>query len=277
MQWSDDAEAAVKKVPLFVRKRVRARVEKDAVDSGKNFITIAEVKATQARYLKKQGHEIKGYQVDRCFGASGCPNRAIISDDLAEKIEALFKDADILGFLRQTVAGDLKFHHEFRVSLADCPNACSQPQIKDIGIIGAAIPDVTDVACSNCGVCVDECREGAVQLPESDEGPRIDYQRCLLCGRCMAVCPTGTLAIGKNGYRVQLGGKLGRHPRLARELPGTFNEVQVLDIIRDCITLYKKKSRGGARFAQILSDADFKVIQSASESVSQSASRPGKN
>ena len=257
MQWSDEAETAIKKVPLFVRKRVRARVEKEAVTRGKNFITLAEVKATQARYLRKQEDEIEGYQVDRCFGSSGCPNRAIISDNLAEKIEALFKDADILGFLKQTVAGDLKFHHEFRVSLADCPNACSQPQIKDIGIIGAAIPDVTDVLCSNCEACVDECKEDAVQLPESGEAPLIDYQRCLSCGRCMAVCSTGTLAAGQSGYRVQLGGKLGRHPRLAQELPGIFTETQVLEIVRDCIGLYKKKSLGGARFAEILSEADF--------------------
>ncbi|UCD33977.1 MAG: sulfite reductase, partial [Desulfobacterales bacterium] len=27
MKWSSDAEAAVKKVPFFVRKKVRARVE----------------------------------------------------------------------------------------------------------------------------------------------------------------------------------------------------------------------------------------------------------
>ena len=260
MQWSGEAETAIKKVPLFVRKRVRARVEKEAVTRGKNFITLAEVKATQKRYLRNQEHEIEGYQVDRCFGSSGCPNRAIISDNLAEKIEALFTDADILGFLKQTVAGDLKFHHEFRVSLADCPNACSQPQIKDIGIIGAAIPDVTDVTCSNCKVCVDECKEGAVQLPESGEAPLIDYPRCLSCGRCMAVCPTGTLVAGQSGYRIQLGGKLGRHPRLARELPGIFTETRVLDIVRDCITFYKKKSMGGARFAEILSEKDFEHL-----------------
>lgn len=30
MQWSEDAQAALKKVPFFVRKRVRARVEKEA-------------------------------------------------------------------------------------------------------------------------------------------------------------------------------------------------------------------------------------------------------
>ncbi len=260
MRWSDEAEAAVKKVPLFVRKRVRARVEKDALERGKRRITIAEVKATQARFLKKQGHDVKGYQIDRCFGASGCPNRAVVSNGMIKKIKKLFEDADVYGFLKQTVAGDLKFHHEFRVSLADCPNACSQPQIKDVGIIGAALPRVTDIDCSHCEACVDACREQAVLLAENADGPQIDTGRCLACGRCMAVCPTGTLETGVSGYRVQLGGKLGRHPRLARELPGIFTEAQVLEVIRACISLYKEKSRNGTRFAEILSGPDFDAL-----------------
>ena len=34
-------------------------------------------------------------------------------------------------------------HHEFRVSLSACPNACSRPQIVDIGLIGAVTPVLT--------------------------------------------------------------------------------------------------------------------------------------
>jgi len=30
MKWTDEAEAAIKKVPFFLRKKVRARVEKEA-------------------------------------------------------------------------------------------------------------------------------------------------------------------------------------------------------------------------------------------------------
>ncbi|MBT8368478.1 MAG: sulfite reductase, partial [Deltaproteobacteria bacterium] len=35
MDWSIEAENAVKKIPFFVRKRVKARVENDARQAGK--------------------------------------------------------------------------------------------------------------------------------------------------------------------------------------------------------------------------------------------------
>ncbi len=260
MNWSKEAENAVKKVPFFVRKRVRSRVEKEARTAGKTEVSLADVKATQARYLKNMASEIKGYQVETCFGPGGCPNRAAISDRLVEQIESLLKKEDILGFLKEQVQGDLKFHHEFRVTLADCPNACSQPQIKDIGIIGACSPQITAEACSQCDACVDACKEDAIMLNTDDVCPDIDDRKCLHCGKCFQVCPTGTIVEGAQGFRIQLGGKLGRHPRLARELPGIYSEQQVLDIVRDCINFYKTNSKQGARFSQILKSSDFNEI-----------------
>jgi dissimilatory sulfite reductase (desulfoviridin) alpha/beta subunit len=260
MKWMPEAEEAIKKVPFFVRKRVKTRVEKEATEAGKQAVSLADVKATQARYLTSMSSEIKGYQVETCFGPSGCPNRAIISDRLIAQIEADVEKEDLLGFLKQRVNGDLKFHHEFRITLADCPNACSQPQIKDIGIIGACAPVVTEEPCSMCEACVEACKEDAIFLDPTKEGPVIDSDRCLKCGKCMPVCPTGSLVEGKKGYRVQLGGKLGRHPQLARELPGVYSEKQVLQIIQDCICYYKQHSRNGKRFAQILQSEDFDAI-----------------
>jgi dissimilatory sulfite reductase (desulfoviridin) alpha/beta subunit len=255
MKWTAEAEDAIKKVPFFVRKRVRSRVEKEAQGEGKPLITLAEVKATQARFLSKMETDIKGYQIETCFGSGGCPNRAHAGDELMQRLEALLAEENLLEFLKKEVKGPLKYHHEFRITLADCPNACSQPQIKDIGIIGACVPEITKIPCSQCEACVEACREQAISLETGF--PEIHSDRCLCCGQCMQVCPTGTLAAGTRGYRVLLAGKLGRHPKLARELPCVFSEEAVLSIVKECLSFYRLHSRGGERFAEIFTDTDF--------------------
>jgi anaerobic sulfite reductase subunit C len=257
MKWTREAEAAIKKVPFFVRKKVRTRVEKEAHENGKPVVTIAEVKATQKRYLTHMESEVKGYQLDSCFGPNGCPNRTMETDALSRQLTSLLESEDLLGFLKENVNGSLKFHHELRLTLAECPNACSQPQIKDIGIIGACMPGLTAKPCSRCEACVDICKEDAVLLADKNDVPEIDSEKCIKCGQCIPVCPTGTLSEGRKGYRVQLGGKLGRHPQLAREMPGIYSDKEVVSIVKDCIIFYKKNSRNGIRFAKIFKDEDF--------------------
>ena len=198
---------------------------------------------------------MKGFQVETCFGSQGCPNRVMEDDGLVQSIEALLLAEDLRGFLNQTVNGPLKFHHEFRIALAECPNACSQPQIKDMGIIGAATPERTDVPCSECAACVDVCREEAVTLDASPGGPVFDWKRCVRCGQCIGVCPTGTIASGNRGYRLLIGGKLGRHPRLATELQGLYDRDQVLRVLKWCVRYYKGHSKGGERFAEVVEKA----------------------
>jgi dissimilatory sulfite reductase (desulfoviridin) alpha/beta subunit len=111
-----------------------------------------------------------------------------------------------------------------------------------------------------CEACVEACKEDGIRLDSAQAGPVIDNDLCLKCGKCVSACPTGTLAEGQKGYRVQLGGKLGRHPQLAKELPGVYSEDQVRQIVKDCIRFYKKHSKDGKRFAQILQPDDFAVI-----------------
>jgi dissimilatory sulfite reductase (desulfoviridin) alpha/beta subunit len=168
-----------------------------------------------------------------------------------QRLEGILEEAQLRAFLEKNVVGGLKHHHEFRVTRADCPNACSQPQIKDMGIIGAAEPMISDEECTLCETCVEVCKEDAIAL-DVDEGiPVVDYDRCLRCRQCIKECPTGTIAVGKTGYRVLLGGKLGRHPRLAEELPGIYSEDEVVRILQACLDFYKKHSKHGERFAAI--------------------------
>ncbi len=254
MKWTAEAETAIKKVPFFVRKKVRSKVEAFAGQAGKDRVAIEDVQAAKAHYMKNMDEEVKGYRLDACFGQGGCPHKANDSEGLARRIESLLENANLREFLKQQVNGPLKFHHDFKVTLSDCPNACSQPQIKDIGIIGAAVPAVTDAECSMCGACETACKDCAVSLDACAGKPVIDWERCLSCGQCAKVCPTGAIAVDRYGYRVLLGGKLGRHPRLADELPGIYDEDSVVAIVQWCIDEYKRGSTKGKRFAELVAE-----------------------
>lgn len=258
MEWTSEAEAALKRVPFFVRRRVRARVEEEARAEGKRRVTLAEVRAAQARFLSGEDAEIRGFRLETCFGPGGCPHRALPTDRLVERLERVLQSAQLYDFLRREVRGPLRFHHEFRVAVADCPNACSQPPIRDVGIIGVRVPETTVEPCSHCGACRDACPEGAVRLSDTDgRPPAIDLDRCLHCGLCIGRCPTGTLAEAWNGYRVLLGGRLGRHPRLGLELPGIFDEDRVIEIVQEALDFLKRHGRGGERFARLFGEPEF--------------------
>ncbi|HBD07926.1 MAG TPA: sulfite reductase [Syntrophobacteraceae bacterium] len=253
MKWSEAAERAVSRTPFLVRKRIRKSVEDEALRQGAQTVHVDHVESCRQRMFGQMETEIQGYRVEACFGFSGCPNHAFGDHDDVSEVERELKERDLKGFLKTRVRGPLKFHHEFRVSISACPNACSQPQIVDFGLIGARLPKVTTVNCDGCGACVAICREGAVSL-EGDSGshPRIDNGRCLACGQCINVCPSEALVEAAKGFRILLGGKLGRHPQLGRELPGSFAPQVSLCILKASLDFYLRHNIGGERFGEVL-------------------------
>ena len=250
MRWSAEAREAVSKVPFFVRKRVSKKVEEEAARAGAVEVRLEHVRACQQRYLNQMEEEVKGYQVESCFGASGCPNRAVAYDTLTGRIEELLARRDLKSFLKQRAGGSLKLHHEFRVSVSDCPNACSRPQIADIGLIGACKPGIGDLPCSQCEACAAACRENAISF--QDQKPVLDTTQCVSCGRCVSVCPAGTLRETSRGYRVLAGGKLGWHPRLAFELPGIHIFDETVQIVGGGLDFYQAHCLRGERLGEIL-------------------------
>ncbi len=250
MKWEKEAEDAIKRVPLFVRRMVRKRVEEEARKKGDGKVTLLHVKETRKRFLNRMEDEVKGFRVDTCFGPGGCPNRAIANDGLADEIEDILKNRNLREFLKSKVTGSLKLHHEFHVSISDCPNSCSRPQIVDFGLIGASKPGISDEPCSECGKCVAICKESAIRMVEGM--PDIVEDLCLFCGSCIKACPTGTIEQEQNGYRVLVGGKLGRHPRLAIEIPGIFGPHQAVAALDKCLDFYQANCQEGERLGAIL-------------------------
>jgi anaerobic sulfite reductase subunit C len=195
--------------------------------------------------------EIKGWRIETCKGPTqGCPNRAAPDDALAADLSEVFRSRDFGVGLRALAGGRLKRRHEFSVSIADCPNACSRPQIADLGLIGAAEPRQTGEICHQCLGCLHACREGAVSHP--GRLPIIDPARCVRCGACCRVCLSGTLQVGRRGWRILLGGKLGRHPRLATEIAGLYSREGVLAAAGCCIEFYLRHARGAERFGDLI-------------------------
>lgn len=252
MKWTPDAEKALARVPFFVRKRVRKRVEEEAERHGSPQVHLDHVRACQKRYLNNMEAEVKGYQVEICFGPGGCPNRAAPDGDLVQILDDLLSERRLRDFLLERVKGPLKLHHEFRIAVADCTNACSRPQIFDIGIIGARQPRISGESCIHCGSCKEVCEEEAIEIQRDANGPRFHPMKCLSCGKCIDVCPTATIQDSKHGYRILLGGKLGRHPQLARELEGIFTADEVLDVVTRSLDIYFQRNLRGERLGEIL-------------------------
>ncbi len=250
MEWTKEAHAMVQRAPFFVRKRVRIKVEEEAQRQGAALVTPAHVETAQRRYLTNMEEEVKGCRIETCFGSGGCPNR--IGDyDLAQDIEALPIVKSFPEFLKKHVKGPLKLHHELRISVSDCPNGCSRPHIADIGLIAAARPETNREECTHCGACKTICREGAIDFA-ADYGMEINSDKCLLCNQCVKICPAVAMRSVESGYRVLLGGKLGRHPQLAKDLGRIYSREEALAVVTKTIAHYMEHSVSGERLGATL-------------------------
>ena len=208
----------------------------------------------------------KAYRIKLCWGLEKgeCPNLLDPDPGLKQDLESVLESSGWPQCLRGSLQRDIKPLDQFLVSVSGCPNGCSWPQIADFGLLQAQHPQVIVERCTGCGECQDACREGAIDL-ETDVA-RINPKDCLSCGRCIRACPEQALKPVQQGYRIQMGGKLGRHPRLAEELPHIQTREQMLQILDRCLALHQKHYRPGVRFGQVVAEQGIgRIVQSASE------------
>lgn len=200
------------------------------------------------------------FAVTACRGPQGCEHRALDPGDLPRR---LAEGLDALGFaagLARLLGRPPKRHEQFTVSVSCCPNACSRPQIADVGLIAAQRPKADPARCTRCGACQDACREQAVVLLPSGQLDAIDEAACLACGACIAACPAGALSPGRSGWRVQLGGRLGRHPRLAEELPGLHSADQAVEFTLRAARYFLDRAKPGQRLGDLVAKAGAKAV-----------------
>lgn len=152
-------------------------------------------------------------EINTCRAVKGCQHSCYDIGSLAKFIEKRLDELHISEKLKARVQGPLRKHNVLKISLSGCPNCCSQPQIKDIGLRGIIGVKIDEDLCTSCGACTEVCRENAISLNE--KGASINYEKCIECGACKKVCAVQAINQIKQGCDLLVGGKLGRHPRLA--------------------------------------------------------------
>ncbi|WP_051617306.1 hypothetical protein [Desulfonatronovibrio hydrogenovorans] len=193
----------------------------------------------------------KWYVLEACrgFSGKGCPNCVAPHKDLPDRYDRVIEELSRQKLDENRNEQLVRPHKKMKISLSGCPNGCSRPQIADLGVVGVLRPDI-GAGCSGCGICAAVCREGAVQV--IGKTAVIDRGKCLDCGECCLACPEGSLVEIMNGYRLLVGGKLGRHPRLARDLGMICTRRQAEDVLQKILELHKMSVDQGIRLSSLI-------------------------
>ncbi len=188
------------------------------------------------------------FNIEHCKGLDDCPRAVIDGKSLFQR---LINEVDKFNDKHKQKIRKLQPHQRFRISLSHCPNGCSRPQIADFGIIGASVPVATNDSCTGCNKCVDACLENAITIDNSNS-PIIDFKKCLYCTQCVYECPCGTLEKGNTGFRISLGGKLGRHPQFGQDLGCIYTTDETIELLVASIKYFIRHIDNGKRFGDII-------------------------
>ena len=210
MEWDEEASLRLEKIPVFVRRMARSKIEKRASDKGKNIVTLEDVEDAKAGFMgtgsvksdkgvinanpfsldSKAGED--KFEIlkrsDEYIEEDGLPAMYTIEICRGEDVECPFLIAGIKGLrqkmkerLRETgfskklisrIDGKILPHQRLKIAIASCPNCCSMPQIRDFGVhVRATVSVDEDFECNGCGNCLRACKEGAIKITGMSSEP----------------------------------------------------------------------------------------------------------
>ncbi|MDY6850587.1 MAG: 4Fe-4S binding protein [Thermodesulfobacteriota bacterium] len=215
-------------------------------------VTLDRFKADQrpeaAALAAGNRHGVEMVVLETCRrDSAGCSNALIDTAPWRAALEDWLSRDQVSERLRRRIVDDrMPYHHKLRLVVAGCPNGCSRPQIADLALTGFVRPSFNLDACSACKTCAEACPDQAIVVEDELKWNTNLCQGCLACGR---VCPDGAVSLTRPGARILMGGKLGRHPRLALIIGEVHEPTEAVRYFAEAVDEYIDNAAPGERFA----------------------------
>jgi dissimilatory sulfite reductase (desulfoviridin) alpha/beta subunit len=190
-----------------------------------------------------------------CPGTSTCRLATIETYELAQELDRRF-----FGVAMPT---------KMRIGISGCPNMCAGERLSEIGITGIRRPIRNDARCTGCGTCANTCRENAIAMVNG--ALRLDEERCMACGMCIDPCPFDVLSDTGAEYRITVGGRRGRHPKLGQELITVRRPEEVVKVVGAVLDRCYRRAYADRPFSDQLDAMDLEGLRA--ELVAQLDSR----
>lgn len=179
--------------------------------------------------------------VTACMGTDHCKYANIDSLALAKTIDEKFfgKEMPV----------------KMRIAISGCPNGCASERLNEIGITGVREPYRDHLACTGCGTCEKYCRERAILIKRGRV--ELDKKLCMECGICVLPCPFEVLKASEPRYRITVGGRRGRHPKIGRELVTVSDPVKAIEIVGKIIKWVYELASSDVLLPEQLDELEF--------------------
>jgi dissimilatory sulfite reductase (desulfoviridin) alpha/beta subunit len=287
MEWDSQAGDEFVKMPLSTssKRQVKVFMEKMARKNRSDKVTLKEVEETKQVYfagvpekvrnkeyekriaegetdlrerMDKEARDILAsemdlFDVELCHARNfRCQNQNIEVRELKKELEQKLRELKLTELIADLIPDGQRImtHDRLRVSVSACPNGCTAPESRVFGVAGVAKPMVTDAACNECFTCVDRCRRRAILIRNG--GPEIDFTRCDWCGQCVKACLDGVLAYENSGYRIFVGGHIGRFPQYGQVLFRMADRETLFRALEASVELIKEESLGEESLTSII-------------------------
>lgn len=170
--------------------------------------------------------------ITACQGSAVCPNGCIETEELAKELNDRYFGKEL--------------PHKFKFGITGCQNNCLKAEENDLGIKGGVRVSWIQDKCISCGLCVKQCREGAISI--EDGKITIDAEKCNYCGRCAFACPTDAYDTVP-GYLISFGGLFGNQINKGTLIVPFVEDKETLFAICDAaLKFFEDNAKSGERF-----------------------------